>query len=106
MLSTARQRTVTVVFRTSNVVVSIGYDEQSAHPGTVPTARKCRTGCGNWPSSSPIRSPGSPLGPVGGPDPQSPEREPHRFSTAYRGPRTRSDRTIHERHEWNHERHE
>ncbi|MFE9996602.1 DUF3558 domain-containing protein [Streptomyces avermitilis] len=40
VLSTARQRTVTVVFRTSNVVVSIGYDEQSAHPGTVPDSEE------------------------------------------------------------------
>ncbi|MGW7043622.1 DUF3558 domain-containing protein [Streptomyces avermitilis] len=40
VLSTARQRTVTVVFRTSNVVVSIAYDEQPAHPGTVPDSEE------------------------------------------------------------------
>ncbi|MET7919241.1 DUF3558 domain-containing protein [Streptomyces avermitilis] len=40
VLSTARQRTVTVVFRTSNVVVSIEYDEQPAHPGTVPDSEE------------------------------------------------------------------
>ncbi|MEU9371968.1 DUF3558 domain-containing protein [Streptomyces avermitilis] len=40
VLSTARQRTVTVVFRTSNVVVSIEYDEQPTHPGTVPDSKE------------------------------------------------------------------
>ncbi|MFE9023393.1 DUF3558 domain-containing protein [Streptomyces sp. NPDC007808] len=36
--STAQQRTVTVVFRTSNVVVRIEYEEQPATVGTVPDA--------------------------------------------------------------------
>ncbi|MEV6741844.1 DUF3558 domain-containing protein [Streptomyces sp. NPDC051104] len=37
-LSTAQQRTVTVVFRTSNVIVTIEYDEQPAAPGTTPSS--------------------------------------------------------------------
>ncbi|MFF4506189.1 DUF3558 domain-containing protein [Streptomyces sp. NPDC001401] len=38
--STARQRTVTVVFRTSNVIVTIEYEEQSAVVGTVPDSKE------------------------------------------------------------------
>ncbi|MGW5663054.1 DUF3558 domain-containing protein [Streptomyces sp. NPDC003758] len=38
-LSTAQQRTVTVVFRTSNVIVTIEYDEQPAAPGTTPSSK-------------------------------------------------------------------
>ena len=38
--STAQQRTVTVVFRTSNVIVTIEYEEQPATAGVVPDSQK------------------------------------------------------------------
>ncbi|MER6125407.1 DUF3558 domain-containing protein [Streptomyces sp. NPDC001795] len=38
-LSTSQQRTVTVVFRTSNVIVTIQYDEQPTTTGTVPSSK-------------------------------------------------------------------
>ncbi|MFF4797894.1 DUF3558 domain-containing protein [Streptomyces sp. NPDC001351] len=38
--STARQRTVTVVFRTSNVIVTIEYEEQPATVGAVPDSKE------------------------------------------------------------------
>ncbi|WP_328680381.1 DUF3558 domain-containing protein [Streptomyces sp. NBC_00343] len=38
--STAQQRTVTVVFRTSNVIVTIEYEEQPATVGVVPDSQK------------------------------------------------------------------
>lgn len=38
--STARQRTVTVAFRTSNVIVTIEYEEQPATVGTVPDSKE------------------------------------------------------------------
>ncbi|MGW2719561.1 DUF3558 domain-containing protein [Streptomyces sp. NPDC001492] len=38
--STARQRTVTVVFRTSNVMVTIEYEEQPAAVGVVPDSKE------------------------------------------------------------------
>ncbi|WP_043686161.1 hypothetical protein [Streptomyces xylophagus] len=38
--STAKQRTVTVVFRTSNVIVTVEYDEQPATVGVVPDSQK------------------------------------------------------------------
>jgi hypothetical protein len=38
--STAQQRTVTVVFRTSNVIVTIQYEEQPATVGTVPDSKE------------------------------------------------------------------
>ncbi|MFD8812288.1 DUF3558 domain-containing protein [Streptomyces sp. NPDC059627] len=38
--STAEQRTVTVVFRTSNVVVTIAYEEQPMATGTVPDSKE------------------------------------------------------------------
>ncbi|MFJ8537340.1 DUF3558 domain-containing protein [Streptomyces sp. NPDC093591] len=38
--STAQQRTVTVVFRTSNVIVRIEYEEQPATVGTVPDSEE------------------------------------------------------------------
>jgi len=38
--STAKQRTVTVVFRTSNVIVTIEYEEQPATVGVVPDSQK------------------------------------------------------------------
>jgi hypothetical protein len=38
--SAARQRTVTVAFRTSNVIVTIDYEEQSAALGVVPDSEK------------------------------------------------------------------
>ncbi|MFF4362237.1 DUF3558 domain-containing protein [Streptomyces sp. NPDC001604] len=38
--STARQRTVTVVFRTSNVIVTIEYEEQPAAVGAVPDSKE------------------------------------------------------------------
>ena len=38
-LSTAQQRTVTVVFRTSNVIVTIEYEEQPATAGTTPSSK-------------------------------------------------------------------
>ncbi|GGT34122.1 DUF3558 domain-containing protein [Streptomyces chromofuscus] len=38
--STARQRTVTVAFRTSNVIVTIQYEEQSATVGVVPDSEE------------------------------------------------------------------
>jgi hypothetical protein len=38
--STARQRTVTVAFRTSNVVVTIEYEEQPAVAGAVPDSKE------------------------------------------------------------------
>jgi hypothetical protein len=38
--STAQQRTVTVVFRTSNVVVTIEYEEQPAQVGAVPDSEE------------------------------------------------------------------
>jgi hypothetical protein len=38
--STAQQRTVTVVFRTSNVIVRIEYEEQPATFGTVPDSEE------------------------------------------------------------------
>lgn len=37
---TAKQRTVTVAFRTSNVIVTIEYEEQSATTGTVPDSEE------------------------------------------------------------------
>ncbi|MFF4958961.1 DUF3558 domain-containing protein [Streptomyces sp. NPDC001222] len=37
-LSTSQQRTVTVVFRTSNVIVTIQYDEQPAAAGSAPSS--------------------------------------------------------------------
>ncbi|MEU6216582.1 DUF3558 domain-containing protein [Streptomyces sp. NPDC047022] len=39
-LSTAQQRTVTVVFRTSNVIVTIQYDEQPATTATAPDSKE------------------------------------------------------------------
>ena len=38
--STAKQRTVTVVFRTSNVIVTIEYEEQATTVGVVPDSQK------------------------------------------------------------------
>jgi hypothetical protein len=38
--STAEQRTVTVVFRTSNVVVTIQYEEQPMAVGVVPDSKE------------------------------------------------------------------
>ncbi|GAB7103559.1 hypothetical protein JCM4814A_18730 [Streptomyces phaeofaciens JCM 4814] len=38
--STAKQRTVTVAFRTSNVIVTIEYDEQPGTVGTVPDSKE------------------------------------------------------------------
>jgi len=38
--STAKQRTVTVVFRTSNVIVTIEYEEQPATVGVVPDSKE------------------------------------------------------------------
>ncbi|MBC2905917.1 DUF3558 domain-containing protein [Streptomyces cupreus] len=38
--STAQQRTVTVAFRTSNVIVTIQYEEQPATVGTVPDSKE------------------------------------------------------------------
>ncbi|MFI6039642.1 DUF3558 domain-containing protein [Streptomyces sp. NPDC051315] len=38
--STAKQRTVTVAFRTSNVIVTIAYEEQPATIGTVPDSKE------------------------------------------------------------------
>ncbi|MCW7946755.1 lipoprotein [Streptomyces hygroscopicus] len=38
-LNTSQQRTVTVVFRTSNVIVTIEYDEQPATAGTTPSSK-------------------------------------------------------------------
>ncbi|WP_460068354.1 DUF3558 domain-containing protein [Streptomyces sp. YKOK-I1] len=38
--STVKQRTVTVAFRTSNVIVTIGYEEQPATVGTVPDSKE------------------------------------------------------------------
>lgn len=38
--STAEPRTVTVVFRTSNVVVTIEYEEQPTATGTVPDSKE------------------------------------------------------------------
>ncbi|OON78359.1 hypothetical protein [Streptomyces tsukubensis] len=38
--STAQRRTVTVVFRTSNVIVTIAYDEQRTHGGEVPDSKE------------------------------------------------------------------
>ncbi|MFE9604604.1 DUF3558 domain-containing protein [Streptomyces hokutonensis] len=38
--STAKQRTVTVVFRTSNVIVTIEYEEQPATVGVIPDSQK------------------------------------------------------------------
>ncbi|MET9913157.1 DUF3558 domain-containing protein [Streptomyces sp. NPDC006476] len=38
--STAQQRTVTVAFRTSNVIVTIEYEEQPATVGTVPDSKE------------------------------------------------------------------
>ena len=38
--STAQQRTVTVVFRTSNVIVTIEYEEQPAAVGAVPDSKE------------------------------------------------------------------
>jgi hypothetical protein len=38
--STAKQRTVTVVFRTSNVIVTVEYEEQPATVGVVPDSQK------------------------------------------------------------------
>ncbi|MFD3525190.1 DUF3558 domain-containing protein [Streptomyces sp. NPDC058653] len=38
--SAAKRRTVSVVFRTSNVVVTVGYAEQPAHPTTVPDSKE------------------------------------------------------------------
>lgn len=38
--STARRRTVTVAFRTSNVIVTVVYEEQSTVPGAVPDSEE------------------------------------------------------------------
>ena len=38
--STAQQRTVTVAFRTSNVIVTIQYEEQPATVGAVPDSKE------------------------------------------------------------------
>ena len=38
--STAKQRTVTVAFRTSNVIVTVQYEEQPATLGTVPDSEE------------------------------------------------------------------
>lgn len=38
--SAAKRRTVSVVFRTSNVVVTVRYAEQPAHPTTVPDSKE------------------------------------------------------------------
>ncbi|MEU8650799.1 DUF3558 domain-containing protein [Streptomyces sp. NPDC048737] len=38
--STAKQRTVTVVFRTSNVIVTIAYEEQATSLGVVPDSKE------------------------------------------------------------------
>ncbi|MDX3244504.1 DUF3558 domain-containing protein, partial [Streptomyces sp. ME18-1-4] len=38
--STAKQRTVTVAFRTSNVIVTIEYEEQPATVGVVPDSKE------------------------------------------------------------------
>ena len=38
--SSSGQRTVTVVFRTSNVVVTIAYDEQAARSGELPDSKE------------------------------------------------------------------
>jgi hypothetical protein len=38
--STAKQRTVTVVFRTSNVIVTVEYEEQAATVGMVPDSEE------------------------------------------------------------------
>lgn len=38
--STAQQRTVTVAFRTSNVIVTIEYEEQSATLGVAPDSKE------------------------------------------------------------------
>jgi hypothetical protein len=45
--STAEQRTVTVVFRTSNVIVTIQYEEQPAATGTVPDSKEMQDRAGN-----------------------------------------------------------
>jgi deoxycytidylate deaminase len=38
--STVQSRTVSVVFRTSNVIVTIGYTGQPAHTGEVPDSKE------------------------------------------------------------------
>ncbi|MEU6284620.1 DUF3558 domain-containing protein [Streptomyces sp. NPDC047028] len=45
--STAEQRTVTVVFRTSNVIVTIQYEEQPTAMGTVPDSKEMQDRAGN-----------------------------------------------------------
>ncbi|WP_406439067.1 DUF3558 domain-containing protein [Streptomyces sp. NBC_00631] len=45
--STAEQRTVTVVFRTSNVVVTIVYEEQPMATGTVPDSKEMQDSAQN-----------------------------------------------------------
>ena len=45
--STAEQRTVTVVFRTSNVIVTIQYEEQPTATGTVPDSKEMQDRAGN-----------------------------------------------------------
>ncbi|MBL1105435.1 DUF3558 domain-containing protein [Streptomyces sp. 5-8] len=45
--STAEQRTVTVVFRTSNVVVTLQYEEQPTATGAVPDSKEMQDRAGN-----------------------------------------------------------
>ncbi|MFB0617058.1 DUF3558 domain-containing protein [Streptomyces sp. AGS-58] len=45
--STAEQRTVTVVFRTSNVLVTIQYEEQPTATGTVPDSKEMQDRAGD-----------------------------------------------------------
>ncbi|MEU0052978.1 DUF3558 domain-containing protein [Streptomyces sp. NPDC006184] len=45
--STAEQRTVTVVFRTSNVVVTVQYEEQPTATGTVPDSKEMQDRAGD-----------------------------------------------------------
>ncbi|AYN40040.1 DUF3558 domain-containing protein [Streptomyces dangxiongensis] len=45
-VSTAEQRTVTVVFRTSNVVVTLQYEEQPTATGTVPDSKEMQDRAG------------------------------------------------------------
>ncbi|MGW3206618.1 DUF3558 domain-containing protein [Streptomyces sp. NPDC001135] len=45
--STAEQRTVTVVFRTSNVVVTLQYEEQPTATGTVPDSKEMQDSARN-----------------------------------------------------------
>lgn len=59
--STSQQRTVSVVFRTSNVVVTVRYAEQPYSSPRCPTARNSRRRPRHWPGSWPRRSANSPL---------------------------------------------